>query len=88
MARVTVVLPRMVAEAHGQGRIEVEGASLREALENLFRDAPVLRYHLCEDSGEFRPHVLCFLNDERIVDLEAPLRDGDRIAFIQAISGG
>jgi molybdopterin converting factor small subunit len=88
MARVTVVLPRMMAEVHGKGRVEVEGSTLREALEALYRAAPALRYHLCEESGKFRPHVLCFLNDDRVLDLEARLKEGDRIAFIQAISGG
>jgi molybdopterin converting factor small subunit len=88
MARVTVLLPRMLAEAHGKGRIELEAATLREALERLYAAAPALKFHLCEDSGRFRPHVMCFLNDDRMFDLNSPLRDGDRIAFIQAISGG
>ena len=88
MSRVTVVLPRMLAEVHGRGRIEVEGSTLRQVLESLFGGAPALRFHLCEDSGRFRPHVLCLLNDERTSDLDAPVRAGDRIAFVQAISGG
>ena len=88
MPRVTVVLPRMLAEAHGKARVEVEGASIGEALEALFESAPALRFHVCEESGRFRPHILCFLNDERMSGLDAPLRDGDRIAFVQAISGG
>jgi molybdopterin converting factor small subunit len=88
MARVTVALPRMLAEVHGRAKIEVEGSSLREAVEALFRTAPALRFHLSEDSGKLRTHVLCFVNDELTSDVETRLRDGDRIAFIQAISGG
>lgn len=88
MARVTVILPKMLAEAHGKGRIDLQAATLRGALDTLFAGAPALRFHLCEDSGRFRTHILCFLNDDRMLDLEARLSDGDRIAFVQAISGG
>jgi molybdopterin converting factor small subunit len=88
MARATVQLPAMLAEACGAARFDVEGKTLREALDALYRAAPALRFHLCEESGRFRGHVLCLLNDERAADLDAPLRDDDRIAFVQAISGG
>jgi molybdopterin converting factor small subunit len=88
MARVTVILPRILAEAHGKGRIDVEGSTVQEALHTLFRNAPALRHHLCDESGSFRMHVLCFLNDDRVQDLKAAVKDGDRIAFVQAISGG
>ena len=88
MARVTVVLPRMLAEVHGRAQVDVCASTVREAVEALFEAAPALRFHLCEDSGRFRPHVLCLLNDERMSDLEARLGEGDRIAFVQAISGG
>lgn len=88
MARVTVLLPKMLAEAHGTAQIELQGETVREALDTLYREAPALRFHLCDESGTFRFHVMCFLNDERVQNLDARLCDGDRIAFLQAISGG
>ena len=88
---VTVVLPKMVAEAVGEGRIRVRAATLRAALEEAYRLHPALRHHLCEDSGAFRTHVLCFhnaVNTRDVVTLDRTLREGDEIRFLQAISGG
>jgi molybdopterin converting factor small subunit len=52
---------------------------------------PALRVHLCDESGKFRPHVLCFLNEvnTRWLDGADPrLQQGDRITILQAVSGG
>lgn len=68
-----------------------EGESLREALEDAYRKVPTLRALLCDESGKFRPHVLCFLNEVNSRWLDRPeqrLKDGDRITILQAISGG
>jgi molybdopterin converting factor small subunit len=91
MARVTVVLPKMLAQAHGAGRVSVEAPTLGAALEAMFAEAPALRFHLCEESGRFRTHVLCFLNStnsRELASLDVPLKDRDEITFVQAISGG
>ena len=47
--------------------------------------------HLCDESGRFRKHVLCFVNDvnTRWLDADNPsLHDGDCITILQAVSGG
>jgi molybdopterin converting factor small subunit len=47
--------------------------------------------HLCDESGRFRQHVLCFLNDinTRWLEEKSPsLQDGDCITILQAVSGG
>lgn len=61
--------------------------TLVEALENPFRVAPAPRFHLRDEDG----HILCFHNDEDTSDLaslDGPLRDGDPISFVPAVSGG
>jgi molybdopterin converting factor small subunit len=71
--------------------IVVEGETLDEALEDAYERLPALRVHLCDESGNFRPHVLCFLNDVNsrwLQRSERRLRDGDRITILQAVSGG
>ncbi|NUN48869.1 MAG: MoaD/ThiS family protein [Candidatus Brocadiae bacterium] len=88
---VDVVIPAMLHAVVGARKLRVEGGTLAEGIEAAFLAAPVLRWHLCEDSGKFRPHVLCFHNEVNTRDmpsLDVPLRAGDEIVFLPAISGG
>jgi molybdopterin converting factor small subunit len=88
---VTVRFPGMVAQATGVSQARVEAATLREAVDAALAAAPALRHHLCEEDGRFRLHVLCLHNGTSTRDLpslDVPLREGDVISFIQAVSGG
>ncbi len=88
---VTLVLPRMLAEVLGEEVLRVRGATVAEALESAYARIPVLRHHLCEDTGAFRTHVLCVHNGVSTREsggLGRRLRDGDEIRILQAISGG
>ena len=90
--RVTIELPSLLSGVvGGHHAIRAEGATLRDALADAYRQAPALRVHLCDESGEFRQHVLCFINDtnSRWLDgLDQTLADGDCITILQAVSGG
>jgi molybdopterin converting factor small subunit len=91
MARVRLDLPSLLRDLLPEGSIAVEGGTLDEALEDAYRKLPTLRVRLCDESGGFRPHVLCFLNDVNTRWFEGPapiLRDGDTITILQAVSGG
>jgi len=92
MPQATLELPTMVANVlGGVRRVDVEGATLLDALEDAFAKHPALRVHLLDESGALRRHVLCFLNDEntRWSDgMDRRLRHGDRITILQAVSGG
>lgn len=87
MARATLVLPRLLHESVGTARLRVEGRTLRDALEDAYRRLPALRLHLCDEDGGFRAHVLCFHEGERR-PMTTPIKDGDEILIVQAISGG
>ena len=55
------------------------------------RTAAQLAVHLFDEGGGFRTHVLCFHNDTNtrwLESLDVLLQDGDRITFLQAVSGG
>ncbi len=91
MPRVTIDLPSLLAGVIGEQTLTVEADTLGQALKRAYVQAPTLRGHLCDESGQFRPHVLCFLNDVNsrwLADLDRPLQDGDCITILQAISGG
>jgi molybdopterin converting factor small subunit len=88
---VTVVLPRMLADVLGEGRVRVQGRTVAEAMEAAYARLPALRHHLCDESGAFRTHVLCVHNGvstRRSGGLTGRVKDGDEIVILQAISGG
>ena len=75
----------------GQATFMIQGATLQEALDRLLETYPLLRRHLYEETGRLRPHVLLFYNDASIAlmeCLELPIRPGDRLQIVQAVSGG
>lgn len=75
----------------GQRRLAVSGTTLDEALENLFAQYPLLRIHLYDEQGDLRQHVLIYYNRDNIAWLESldtPLRQGDQVHILQAVSGG
>lgn len=92
MPHVTVELPSLLQSVlGGMNMLPVEGDTLHDALEDACRKVPGLRVHLCNESGTFRPHVLCFLNEVNsrwLDERDLRLRDGDSITILQAVSGG
>lgn len=74
-------------------RLDVEAASVAEALERLDARWPGLRERICEPAGDgsgeivLRPHIRAFVDGER-AGLDTPLAAGARLDVIAAISGG
>jgi sulfur-carrier protein len=86
---VTVTLPTMLAGLIGGARtVEVEGASVGGVLDDLFRAHPELRVHVLDERGEMRRHVRCFHGAAVVDDLGRPVRSGDEVTILQAVSGG
>jgi molybdopterin converting factor small subunit len=92
MATVSVRMPSLLTSLLSVPKtIQVSGDSLRQAIEDLCARWPSLAVHLFDESGDFREHVLCFVNDTNTRDVEASeylLSDGDVITILQAVSGG
>ncbi len=90
--RVPVHLPTLLRRAAGgSGKVWARGKTLRQALDDLTRRHPALQVHLYDETGGFRRHVLCYLNetDSRwLKSLDVPLQAADAITIIQAVSGG
>lgn len=70
---------------------QVAAASLGAALDAAFGAAPAMRGYVLDEQGAVRKHVAVFVNGRMIAsrdDLRVPLRDGDRVHVIQALTGG
>jgi molybdopterin converting factor small subunit len=67
--------------------LEVEAATVDEAIDRLDERWPGLRDRLVEAGPKLRPHINVYVDRER-GGLETVLADGSRLDVIAAISGG
>ena len=92
MARVTLEVPRVLRDCtDGRSTLDLEAGRLDGVRTAVRQSWPVLATHVWGESGELRPHVLLLHNDELTRGLdprEIALSDGDRLAIVQAVSGG
>lgn len=71
--------------------LALEAGSVRGALAELARREPRLHTSVCDETGAVRRHVNLFVGAKHIRELgglDAPLRPGDELTIIQAVSGG
>lgn len=71
--------------------VSIEATTVADAIHRLLEIYPLLRVHLFDEQGAQRQHILFFHNDQNVRDpgrLDAPLRPGDQLSVVQAVSGG
>lgn len=89
MPRAFMKLPPGLAGAAGVPRLDCEGATVREALEDCVAKEPRLRTKVFRDDGTVWVGV--FLNGRNVRltgGLDAPLAEGDEIRIVPPIGGG
>jgi molybdopterin converting factor small subunit len=67
--------------------VELEAATVADALAHLDRRWPGLQARLCEPGPVLRPHIRVFV-DRRPAGLDTPVGPGQRVDVITAITGG
>lgn len=67
--------------------LEVEGATVDEAIKHLDERWPGLRDRLCDSGPALRPHIHVYVDRER-AGLDTALEDSSRVDVVAAISGG
>jgi molybdopterin converting factor small subunit len=79
-----VLLPSLLAtEAGGQGRFELEAATVRDALRAL-----PIRDLIFDERGDLRPLVNVYVDRAEVDDLAAPLEPETEVRLVAAIAGG
>ncbi len=90
--QIDVTVPGLLANCVGGRRqVTLEADTLAEALHRLLEEHPRLRPHLYDEAMRLRRHVLVFYNDDNLATIanrDVPLRSGDRLLVLQAVSGG
>ena len=90
---ISIAIPTALrAYVGGAAAIEVEGATVREALDELTRTHTGLAKHLRDGTGKLRSFVNVYLNDEDIRFLadkdDTALKAGDSLIIVPSIAGG
>ena len=70
---------------------EVSGATVSEALHEVFAQHPKLRGYIVDDQGALRTHVVVFVDGNAMTDrarLTDLVRPDSEIFVMQALSGG
>ena len=70
---------------------DVEGHTVREAIDAYFEDHPEVRGYVLDDQGALRKHMVVFVDGKQISDrehLQDPAPPDGLIDVIQALSGG
>ncbi len=69
-----------------------QGTTVREAVNALLAQNPVLRPHWVDEAGEIHAHVHIFVNGHDVQNMEAgidtPLETGDVLDFFPPVGGG
>jgi molybdopterin converting factor small subunit len=89
-------VPRVLFTAHLQKHVsgeplDVNGATVAEALDAVFVQRPTLRSYLLDDQGRVRQHVMIFVDNQLLHDrdkLSDAVRAAGEIYVMQALSGG
>jgi len=88
---ITVKIPAQLrGVTEGESEIEVEGATVGEALDAVFDQHAELRERITEDGG-LRRFVNVYVSGEdiRFQDgLETVLTEGDEVTILPAVAGG
>ena len=90
---MTIFIPTPLRPfAAGKDAVEVEAATIADALESLTLAHPDLRKHLFTGEGKLRAFVNLYLNDEDVRYLPAKeataVTAADTLSIIPSIAGG
>ncbi len=89
-------MPQLKFTQHIQRRLaappmDVPGSTVREELDNAFREQPQLRTYVLDDQGRLRKHVVIFVDGQLIRDrggLSDSVGQSSELLVMQALSGG
>ncbi len=88
---MTVRLHGAFSDMAGARKVSLDARTVGEALDVLPSRLPGLRERIRDEQGHLREHLNVFHNQEEIRRLQGettPLRDGDVVTLVPAMSGG
>ena len=88
---VKIILPNPLAEFAGRREIEIDAATVLDAIKGLDAVRPGLSDRICTEQNEPRKHVLIFVDETEVRFLngmKTELKGGECVYIAPAVSGG
>lgn len=89
---LTIRIPTTLrALTAGKSSVEIEGATVAEALANLEATHPGFQEQLLDEDGSIRRFVNIFVSDDDIrfmQGLDTPIEPGSVLSIVPAVAGG
>ncbi|MEX0988681.1 MAG: ubiquitin-like small modifier protein 1 [Actinomycetota bacterium] len=89
---VQVKLPTILRKhAGGEAKVDADGATLSEILDDLEAKYPGITKNVRSDDGGLHRFINIYVNDEDVRylgSLETPVIEGDTISLLPAVAGG
>lgn len=85
--RVRIPTP-LRSYTRGKDEVTAEGATLDEVSRSLEASFPGIRFRIIDEQDRIRRHIKLFVREEDAKDLDHPVREGDTVTIICALSGG
>ena len=88
----TVRIPSPLRKyTHSQSKVQADGATINEVIEDLEAQYPGVKSRLCDDSGQIKRYVNVFVNGDEIRTLQgadSSVGENDEISIVPAMAGG
>lgn len=87
--KIPVAIPSpLLSYTGGAASVEVNASTLAQALEELDRRFPGIRFRIVDEQDRVRPHIRFFVNERIVRTIDAPFAAGDTLTVVCALSGG
>ena len=83
-----VLIPSSLLSYTKASKVEANGTTLIELLDDLDRQFPGLRFRVIDEQDTMRAHMRFFVNGEQVFEMTRSLRPTDAVQIVQALSGG
>ena len=83
-----VLIPSALYSYTGQAWVQASGATIGEALADLERQYPGIRFRMIDEQDRMRANMRFFIDGVATFNLARPLRPTDTLQIVQALSGG
>ena len=85
---MNVLIPSPLHSYTGKAHVDASGSTLAALLADLERRYPGIRFRMVDEQDRIRRHMRVFVNGDLVFELSQPLRPGDEVVIVQALTGG
>ncbi len=86
-----VKLYATLKEIVGKDTLQIEGKTVKEVIENLIKEFPVLKNEIVNEDNSLKDDYIYLVNGRNIVFLrneDTPLKESDKLTIFPPVGGG